>query len=325
MAGLKNVRQRRTDALTRVSWQQFETLLADYYRAQGYVVEHVGTGLSGGESDGGIDLKLRRDGRYVVVQCKHWNAKQVTHNAMHELLGVMLTEGATDAILVTSGEFTRAALEKAQALTHITLIDGEAARAMLGSLLDALPSTAEPVPIRLHADEPMARRTQVLLASSPPLAHRLVEDAASRLISAAEDRIRYGGRSRRSDRRGAGLLTSMLGALGAKLAIVAIGLILMLVCVQMFLSQMQKTVVSLSRQNVQAVQPAASHPRPSLSQPAAASLQRSSTLTLPSPAQQAAVKPQASIGTTMSKAELEAWQRKNAESMRILESTTPEL
>jgi hypothetical protein len=117
----------------------------------------------------------------------------------------------------------------------------------------------------------------------------------------------------------------MLGALGAKLAIVAIGLILMLVCVQMFLSQMQKTVVSLSRQNVQAVQPAASHPRPTLSQPAAASLQRSSTLTLPSPAQQAAVKPQASIGTTMSKAELEAWQRKNAESMRILESTTPEL
>ncbi len=322
MAGLKNVRQRRTDALTQVSWQQFETLLADYYRAQGYAVEHVGTGLSGGESDGGIDLKLRRDGRYVVVQCKHWNAKQVTHNAMHELLGVMLTEGATDAILVTSGEFTRAALEKSRTLPHITLIDGEAARAMLGPLLNGLPSTAEPAPI--HADEPMARRTQVLLASSAPMAHRLVEDAASRLISAAEDRIRYGSRPRRSGRRGVGLLTSLLGALGAKLAVVTFVLILMLVCVQIFLGQVHKSVVSLSRQNVQTAQRAASHPRPTTPQPPTAP-PRSSALTLPSPAQQAAATPQASISTTMSQAELEAWQRKNAESMRILESTTPEL
>jgi len=41
--GLKNVRQRRDDALARVGWDQLELLLAAYCRGQGYAVEHVGT------------------------------------------------------------------------------------------------------------------------------------------------------------------------------------------------------------------------------------------------------------------------------------------
>jgi len=57
----------------------------------------------GSRYDGGIDLKLRRGDEYVVVQCKHWNAKQVPHNDVHQLLGVMLSESATGAIFVTSG------------------------------------------------------------------------------------------------------------------------------------------------------------------------------------------------------------------------------
>ncbi|MGK2908837.1 MAG: restriction endonuclease [Sphingobium sp.] len=325
MAGLKNVRQRRTDALTRVSWQQFETLLADYYRAQGYTVEHVGTGLSGAESDGGIDLKLRRDGRYVVVQCKHWNAKQVTHNPMHELLGVMLTEGATGAILVTSGEFTRAAWEKAQALPQITLIDGQAAREMLGPLLDEPGSPTVPAPAPSRADQPMARRQHVVPATSAPMAHRLIENAASRLICAAEDRIRYGGRSHRSRRRSSGPLTSLLGAFGAKLLVAAFGLIVMLVCIQVFLSQMHKTVAGIGPQSAQGAQRVAPSQRPMALQVAATPLQRSTEATLAAPPRQVDQIPQMSIGNTMSKTEQEEWKRKNAESMRILEATTPEL
>ena len=77
MNGLKNVRNRRADALTKVGWDQLEVLLADYYRAQGYRVDHCGTGGTHARFDGGIDLKLRKDDAYVLVQCKHWNAKQV--------------------------------------------------------------------------------------------------------------------------------------------------------------------------------------------------------------------------------------------------------
>ena len=116
MNGLKPERARRRDALTHVDWKQLEILLAAHYREQGYGVEHVGTGLTGAQSDGGIDLKLRRDDEYVLVQVKHWNAYQVPHNDVHQLLGLTVNEGATGAILVTSGEFTTAAIAAAQRL-----------------------------------------------------------------------------------------------------------------------------------------------------------------------------------------------------------------
>lgn len=128
---LKRVRQRHDDALARLPWDRFEALLAAYYRVQGYQVEHVGTGAGGARFDGGIDLKLRRDDAYVLVQCKHWNANQVTHNAVHELLGLMVNEGATGAVLISSGEFTDAAQAAARRQGHVQLIDGVGVRAML--------------------------------------------------------------------------------------------------------------------------------------------------------------------------------------------------
>ncbi|KAB8193936.1 hypothetical protein FKV24_006265 [Lysobacter maris] len=134
--GLKAVRCRRHDALSRVGWERLETLLAEHYRRQGYDVEHVGTGGSGRRFDGGIDLKLRRDDAYILVQAKHWNAFQVTHNPVHELLGVMVTESATGAILVTSGEFTPRAIEAASRQGHVQLVDGDALREMLGPIED---------------------------------------------------------------------------------------------------------------------------------------------------------------------------------------------
>ena len=113
MAGLKNNRSRWNDDLSRLPWDRFEHLLAAYYAEQGYRVEHVGTGASGTRFDGGIDLKLFKDGRYTIVQCKHWNAKQVPHNDVHQLIGLMVTERADAGIFITSGEYTSAALQAA--------------------------------------------------------------------------------------------------------------------------------------------------------------------------------------------------------------------
>lgn len=141
--GLKSVTNRRDDTLSRVGWERLEALLAEHYQRQGYQVEHVGTGGSGRRFDGGIDLKLRKDDAYILVQSKHWNAYQVTHNAVHELLGVMVNEGATGAILVTSGEFTRAAIEAANRQGHVQLVDGDALRVMLGPIAELPPSPAQ--------------------------------------------------------------------------------------------------------------------------------------------------------------------------------------
>lgn len=77
--GLKTVRNRHNDALSRVAWDRMETLLAEYYRQQGYDVDHVGTGATGRKFDGGIDLKLRKGDQYILVQCKHWNVYKVAH------------------------------------------------------------------------------------------------------------------------------------------------------------------------------------------------------------------------------------------------------
>jgi hypothetical protein len=52
MNGLKNVRNRRDDTLTRVGCDRLETMLADYYRAQGWSVDHVGTGSGRTRFDG---------------------------------------------------------------------------------------------------------------------------------------------------------------------------------------------------------------------------------------------------------------------------------
>jgi|SRR6478672_5692452 len=220
MNGLKNVRHRRTDALTQVRWDQLESLLAVYYRGQGYSVDHCGTGASGTQFDGGIDLKLRKDDAYVLVQCKHWNAKQVPHNDVHQLIGLMVNEGATGAILVTSGEFTRAAIEAATKQGHVQLVDGNDLRATLG-----------PFPDAPHLFTGAGGSRSVVAGAASTIGERL--------LSAAEDRIRH-GRHAPNRRRGA-----FANAMGAGLWIVVLKLLLGLVVLLVFTRTLDSVIGSL--------------------------------------------------------------------------------
>lgn len=61
------------DSLRALSWRQFELLVGEAFRRQGYTVEE--TGLGG--ADGGIDLVLRKHGKLTLVQCKRWNTQRV--------------------------------------------------------------------------------------------------------------------------------------------------------------------------------------------------------------------------------------------------------
>lgn len=141
--------------MSTLHWDAVERLLADYYQAQGWEVDHCGTGAGGaGRFDGGIDLKLRKDDAYVLVQSKHWNAYQVPHNAVHELMGVMVNESATGAVLVTSGEFTAAARAAAQRLGHVQLVDGDLLREWLTPWLSQLSMPSPPLP------SPASRRVE---------------------------------------------------------------------------------------------------------------------------------------------------------------------
>ncbi|GAA3714263.1 restriction endonuclease [Oceanisphaera sediminis] len=109
-----------------MSWKEFELLVGQAFRQQGYRV------IDGGENgpDGGVDVQLRKDGQRFFVQCKHWKAKCVGVSVVRELYGVMAGAGAHGGFVVTSGDFT----EEAKAFASgklLSLIDGKALDDML--------------------------------------------------------------------------------------------------------------------------------------------------------------------------------------------------
>jgi restriction system protein len=67
--------------------------------------------------DGGIDLRLRKNGQMTFVQCKHWKSKSVGVKIVRELSGVMTAAKAASGILATFGNFTQEARNFAKGKT----------------------------------------------------------------------------------------------------------------------------------------------------------------------------------------------------------------
>jgi len=83
--------------------------------------------------DGGIDVVAYCQtpifsGKYII-QCKDW-AKPVGEPVVRDLFGLVLSEGANKGIIITTGDFTRAARRFAED-KPIELIDGEGLRQLL--------------------------------------------------------------------------------------------------------------------------------------------------------------------------------------------------
>ena len=110
----------RLDGIDAMSWQDFEILVGEYFRRQGFDVTDNG----GGGADGGVDVVLQGAGGRHLVQCKHWRALRVGVQPVRELYGVMAAYGAAGGFLVTSGEFTEEALRFADGLA-LTLVNGK--------------------------------------------------------------------------------------------------------------------------------------------------------------------------------------------------------
>lgn len=114
------------DALDGMSWREFELLVGEAYRLQGYRVAEIG----GGGPDGGVDLVLAKGSEKFFVQCKQWKAYKVGVTTVRELYGVMAAKGATGGFVVTSGLFTSDAKDFAQG-RNIELVDGPRLFAMI--------------------------------------------------------------------------------------------------------------------------------------------------------------------------------------------------
>jgi restriction system protein len=106
-------------SLQELSWQDFEKLVGEAYRQQGYQVEESG----GSGPDGGVDLILKQRDETYFVQCKLWRSQQVGVKVVRELYGVICAKGAVGGMIVTIGHYTK----DAKAFAHgrnIQLVDG---------------------------------------------------------------------------------------------------------------------------------------------------------------------------------------------------------
>lgn len=136
-----------------LSWQQFEQLIGEAFRQQGYSITETG----GNGADGGVDLVLRKDGETHLVQCKHWRSLKVGVAVIREFFGAMAVEGAAGGFVVTSGRFTRDA-EAFASGRDIQLIDGAHLKQWIAEHRETV-MQAEPVPTPgLQMDEPNCPR-----------------------------------------------------------------------------------------------------------------------------------------------------------------------
>lgn len=143
------------DSIRELSWYQFELLISEAFRRQGYRVTETEYG-----PDGGVDLILHKDDRRLFVQCKHWKVYKINVKPIRELQGVISARGADGGIFVTSGEYTKDALDFARDC-NIQLIDGDDLDAMFSgiSIEDAEPTVISERPSCPQCGSRMVKRT----------------------------------------------------------------------------------------------------------------------------------------------------------------------
>ena len=133
-------RQTGIQSIRALSWRQFEELVAEAYRRKGYtVIENPGEG-----ADGGVDIRLRKDGQLHLVQCKQWQSQKVGVNVVREMLGLITAESAASAVVICSGIFTQEAKNFAEGKA-IDLVDGAQLEALIGQVRRAPEVAATPM------------------------------------------------------------------------------------------------------------------------------------------------------------------------------------
>jgi restriction system protein len=111
--------QKSIETLRETNWEDFEILIGEVFRRNGYaVIENMVDG-----ADGGIDLSLSKDGKLHIVQCKQWRSSKIGVSVIREMFGVMKANNAESVFIVASGAFTKDALAFARDLP-IELIGG---------------------------------------------------------------------------------------------------------------------------------------------------------------------------------------------------------
>ncbi|MEC4723295.1 restriction endonuclease [Noviherbaspirillum sp. CPCC 100848] len=158
------------NVLEGMTWREFEMLVGEAFRLQGYQVVETG----GNGADGGVDLVLRKDNEKFYVQCKQWKAYKVGVEVVREMYGVMAAHGATGGFVVTSGRFTDAASQFALG-RNLKLVDGPA---LMKLIEHAKSNRTAAVKTDVNVKTPM--KTKLTAPSRPHCAETMVQRSAKR-------------------------------------------------------------------------------------------------------------------------------------------------
>lgn len=134
--------------LDHLTWREFEYLTHEYFRTRGYKVRETPEG-----PDGGVDLRLYKDGEIVLVQCKHWKASKVGVAIVRELYGVVASERASGGILVCSGNVTSEARAFADK-NRIEIMDANRLAEVMGSYSGHEPTLKQSTPMTESISSP---------------------------------------------------------------------------------------------------------------------------------------------------------------------------
>lgn len=119
-------RQQNLESVRHLPWRQFEELVAEAFRRDGFkVTENTDVG-----ADGGVDIRLRKGRDLYLVQCKNWRRQSVGVATVREMFGVLAAESAQRVLIVCSGTFTPDAVRFAEG-KPIDLVDGARLDAMI--------------------------------------------------------------------------------------------------------------------------------------------------------------------------------------------------
>jgi HJR/Mrr/RecB family endonuclease len=121
-------------AVRGLKWHNFELLVAEGFRTQGFSVEHISAAL-----DERPDLVLVKGERRSCVQCRAWQEPSVGTAAVLQLYADMAARNATAGFIVTAGEVGEDAAQLAQA-RGIQFIKGAKLLAMLDRARETITS-----------------------------------------------------------------------------------------------------------------------------------------------------------------------------------------
>ncbi len=134
------------------AYREFEYYCADVFRAHGYSVE-----VTPASGDGGVDLRMERDGIRTIVECKCFRPNsKVGRPVIQKLVGANQVERAHHTMVVTTARFSDEAVEYARQV-GTQLVDGTRLLGMHTRIWKTEPAPLVPESVTLTRDDLLAR------------------------------------------------------------------------------------------------------------------------------------------------------------------------